>query len=104
MPRTNLWSSCVPRVELDQRSREARLRLEQLERLHLPHAEAVPSRLRRLLCLFRLGTSRGEEQISRTRRPLSDRRPSRPRIRQSGDGRRYRRRIHARRRNHRAFA
>lgn len=105
MSRTNFWSSCVPRVELDQRSRDARLRIEQLERLHLPHARAMPSRLRRLLCLFRLGTSRSEEQISRTRRPLSDRRPSRPRIRLSGDGRRrYRRGIHARRRNHGVFA
>ena len=31
MPRTNLWSQSVPRVELDQRSREARLRLERIE-------------------------------------------------------------------------
>ena len=32
MLRTNLWSQSVPRVELDQRSREARLRLERIER------------------------------------------------------------------------
>jgi hypothetical protein len=33
MLRTNFWSRSVPRVELDQRSREARLRLERIERL-----------------------------------------------------------------------
>jgi hypothetical protein len=31
MPRTNLWSQSVPKVELDQCSREARRRLEQIE-------------------------------------------------------------------------
>jgi hypothetical protein len=36
MLRTNLWRKTVPRVELDQRSREARLRLERIERQFLP--------------------------------------------------------------------
>jgi hypothetical protein len=36
VPRTSLWSHSVPRVELDQRSGEASLRLEQVERLLKP--------------------------------------------------------------------
>ena len=49
MPRTNLWSQSVPRVELDQRSREARLRLEQIERQPFLSTVATRSRLRRFL-------------------------------------------------------
>src|ERR1700747_2826519 len=49
MPRTDLLEQSAPRAELDQRSREARLRLEQVERLWV--ARPLPSRslLRRLL-------------------------------------------------------
>jgi len=50
MPTANLWNRSVPRVELDQRAREARLRLEQLERL-VPRTFATGSWLRRILCL-----------------------------------------------------
>ena len=49
MPRTKLWSHSVPRVELDQRSREARLRLERIERQPFPCTVATRSRLRRFL-------------------------------------------------------
>jgi hypothetical protein len=49
MSRTNLWSQSVPRVELDQRSREARLRLERIERQPFPCTVATRSRLRRFL-------------------------------------------------------
>jgi len=49
MPRTNLWSQSVPRVELDQRSREARLRLERIEPRPLPYTVATRFRLRRFL-------------------------------------------------------
>jgi hypothetical protein len=77
MPRTNLWSQSVPRVELDQRSREARLRLERIERLLIPRATVTHSRLSRLLCLLSVGRYRGAPQESRTGGPLSDRRPSR---------------------------
>jgi hypothetical protein len=77
MPRTNLWSQSVPRVELDQRSREARLRLERIERLFVPRAAVTHSRLRRLLGLLSVGIYRGAPQESRIRGPLSDRRPSR---------------------------
>jgi hypothetical protein len=52
MMKTNLWSKSVPRVELDQRSRTARLRLERIDRL--PAAVTHP-RLRRLLCAFGFG-------------------------------------------------
>jgi hypothetical protein len=74
MLRTNLWNESVPRVELDQRARDARLRLEQLERLLAPRAAAAPSWLGRAVCLFSFSYgSRGD----RTQRPLSNRRPSR---------------------------
>ncbi|HYZ42893.1 MAG TPA: hypothetical protein VE687_20030 [Stellaceae bacterium] len=48
----NLLERCAARVELDQRSREARLRLQQVERLFAPHPLPRQSLLRRLLrCL-----------------------------------------------------
>jgi hypothetical protein len=75
--RTNLWSKSVPLVELDQRSRAARLRLERIDRLLIPPAAVTHSRLRRLLCLFRVGIYGGALQDSRTRGPLSDRWPPR---------------------------
>jgi hypothetical protein len=77
MSRTNLWSQSVPRVELDHRSREARLRLARIERLLIPRAPVTHSRLRRLLCLLSVGIYRGAPQEGRVRGPLSDRRPSR---------------------------
>lgn len=55
MARTHLWNRSVSRVDLDQRSRDARLRLERLERLLISRA-AVRQRqalLRRVLYLFR---------------------------------------------------
>jgi hypothetical protein len=56
VPRTNLWSHSMPRVELDQRSREASLRLEQIERLFRPPVRVKDSRLLRLVYLLSLGT------------------------------------------------
>ena len=56
MPRTNLWSHSVPRVELDQRSREASLRLEQIKRLFKPPVRVRYSRFLRLAYLLSLGT------------------------------------------------
>jgi hypothetical protein len=74
MLKSNLWNNSVPRVELDQRARDARLRLEQLERLLVPRAVAARSWLRRVVCLFGFSYgSRGD----RTPGPLSNRRPSR---------------------------
>jgi len=45
VPRTNLWSHSVPRVELDHRSREASLRLEQIKRLFKPPVRVGTLRL-----------------------------------------------------------
>ena len=53
--RTNLRSKSVPRIELDQRSRAARLRFERIDRLLMPRAAVKHPRLRRLLCLFSVG-------------------------------------------------
>ena len=59
MMRTNLWSESVPRVELDQRSRTARLRSERIDRLLIPPAAVTQSRLRRLLCFPSVGIDDG---------------------------------------------
>ena len=56
MPRTNLWSPSVPRAELDQRSREASLRLEQVQRLLKPPVRVSHSRFWRLVYLLSRGT------------------------------------------------
>jgi hypothetical protein len=76
MLRANLWNKSVSRVELDQRAREARLRLERIERQLLPRA-LTRSPLRRLLYLCRGGIFVSASRERRTRGPLSNRRPSR---------------------------
>jgi len=73
--KTNLWNDVVSRVALDHRSREARLRLERIERLLIPGAAVTQSRLRRLLSLLSVGIYGGRPQKGRVRGPLSDRRP-----------------------------
>ena len=75
--RTNLSSKSVPRFELDQRSREVRLRLERIERLLVSRASVTHSWLRRLLCLFGVGMCGGDPQDGRARGLLSNWRPSR---------------------------
>jgi hypothetical protein len=75
MPKVNRWSRNVPRIELDQRSREARLRLEEIERLVV--SKQRQARLRRIFYVLRIRISRGAPQQNRGREPLSDRRPSR---------------------------
>jgi hypothetical protein len=77
MLRANLWNDSVSRVELDQRARDARLRLERIERLLVTRAVVTYSRRRRLLCLFKVGIQYGERRLSRSRGPLRNRRPSR---------------------------
>jgi hypothetical protein len=77
MARTNLWSQSLTRIELDQRSREARLRFERIDRLILLRATATPSRLRRLLYLFTVGRYGGLAQEGEVEELLSDRWPSR---------------------------
>jgi hypothetical protein len=69
----NLWNKSVPRVELDRRARDARLRLERIERLLVPCVAAVTdSWLRQVLYLFSAGRYGEGPQSHRTRRPLSN--------------------------------
>ena len=77
MLRANLWNKSVPRVELDQRARDARLRLERIERLLVPRAAVTASWLRRVLCRFSFGIYGDRSRGNRTRGPLSNRRSSR---------------------------
>jgi hypothetical protein len=51
MSRAMLWNKSVPRAEVDQRAREARLRLERIERQLLPRGAVARSPLRQLLYL-----------------------------------------------------
>jgi hypothetical protein len=76
MPRTNLWDRSVPRVELDRRSREARLRFERVDQLFIGRATVMPSRLRRLLYLLGVGRYGGLPQQSEVEELLSNRWPS----------------------------
>ena len=77
MPRTNLWDRSVPRVELDRRSREARLRFERIDQLFIVRATVTHSWLRGLLYLFTVGRYGGLPQEGGVKEPLSDRWPSR---------------------------
>ena len=77
MPRSNLWSQSVPRIELDQRSREARLRFERIDRVFILRATVTHSGLRRLLYLFAVGKYGGLPQERGVKELLSDRWPSR---------------------------
>ena len=76
MPSIKSWSRSLSRVEIDQSSREARLRLERMERIISRAAGRLP-RLRRLLFLLNVGEYGWQQQRSRVRGPLSDRRPCR---------------------------
>jgi hypothetical protein len=75
MPNENLWNRSVPRVELDHRAREARLRVERLERLLAPRAAATGFWLRRALSRFGGGSNSEGAQGHRTRGKLSSQRP-----------------------------
>jgi hypothetical protein len=77
MPSIKFWSRSLSRIELDQRSREARLRFERIERLLVPGVAVRQPRLRRLLGLLSVGEYGGGRQRSRDRRPRSDQRPCR---------------------------
>jgi hypothetical protein len=76
MPRTNLWDRSVPRVEVDRRSREARLRFERIDQLFIVRATVTPSRLRRLLYLFTVGRYGGLAQEGEVEELLRNRWPS----------------------------
>src|SRR5215469_9244605 len=74
MPRISLWSRSLSSVELDQRSREARLRLERIERLLISRATVVHSRFWRLVGFLSVGRDGGAPQRVR---PLGNSRLSR---------------------------
>jgi len=69
MPRTDLLDQSATRVELDQRSREARLRLERVERLLVVRPTPVQSLLRRVL--KRLGSRIYVVERGKARSPKS---------------------------------
>jgi hypothetical protein len=73
MPRNNIPMKCVPRVELDHRAREARLRLERAEQFFKPGPAVSNVWLRWFICLA--SAFRNAPQGSRTRGSLSDQRP-----------------------------
>jgi hypothetical protein len=74
--RANLWNKSVPRVELDQRARDARLRFERIERLLVPRAAVTASWLGRIFCLFSFAGYGAGPRGRRIGGPLSNRRPS----------------------------
>ena len=78
-----LRNKSVPRAEIDQRARDARLRLEQIERLLALRAPVTASWLRRVLCIFSLGRPIEGSQTSQTRGPLIIRWPRMPQIHQA---------------------
>jgi hypothetical protein len=75
MLRANLSNKSVSRVELDQRARDARLRLQRIERLLVLGAALTDSWLKRVLWLFSFGRSGEGSRARRTRRTLSNQRP-----------------------------
>ena len=80
MLKVDLWNKSVPRVEFDQRARDARLRLERIERLLVPRAAVTAPWFRRVVCLFSFGEPGDGSRAGRIRGPLSDRRPWMPQI------------------------
>jgi hypothetical protein len=77
MPSIKFWSRSLSRVEIDQRSREALLQLERMERLFISRPAVRLPRLRRLLSLLSIGEYAWRRQRGHIRGPLSDRRPCR---------------------------
>src|SRR5262249_15837556 len=73
MARTELWGQSVSRIGLDQRSREARLRFEETDRLFLLSTTLTHSWVRGLLYLFTIGRYGGLAQERGTKEPLSGR-------------------------------
>lgn len=69
MPRNDLLEQSAPRAELDQRSREARLRLQQVERLLATPLFPRQSLLRRVLHSLRSRTYVGRQTGRRSASP-----------------------------------
>ena len=77
-----LCNKSVSRVEIDQRARDDRLRLEQIERRLVSRAAVTVSWLRRVLYLFSFGRRSGGSRTSRIQGPLNNRRPRMPQTHQ----------------------
>ena len=75
MLKVEVWNKSVPRVELDQRVRDARLRLERTEQLLVSRVAVTTPWFRWMLCLFGFGGLGYGSRTGRIRRPLSDRLP-----------------------------
>jgi hypothetical protein len=76
MPKVDRWYNGVPRVELNQRARDARLRLERLKRLLVPRTVMTGFWLRRVVCFFSFDQYESP-QGHQARGPLNNQRPSR---------------------------
>jgi hypothetical protein len=70
-----LYSKSASRIEIDQRARDTRLRLAQIERLLAPRTAVTASCPRRVLYLFSFATLGEGWRTSRTQWPLNIRRP-----------------------------
>jgi len=76
MPKYDRLEQSAPRAELDQRSREARLRLENVERLLMTRPLPKPSLLRRVLRCLGVKIYAGQQIAGRTARTTIARRRS----------------------------
>ncbi len=78
MLKVEVWNKSVPRVELDQRARDARLQLERMEKLLVPRVVVTAPWFRRVLCILGFGELGAGSRTDRIQGPLSDWRPSMP--------------------------
>ena len=75
-----LCNRSASRVEIDQRTRDARLQIEQIERLLVSRAAVTVSSLSRVLCLFGFARPGEGWRASRAPGPLNNRRHRMPQI------------------------
>jgi len=77
MAKQNLLPKNVPRADLDQRAREARIRIERLERLLVPRVEAPQFWQRSLVRLATFRFNGNDRQNGQTGSTLIDQQPDR---------------------------
>jgi hypothetical protein len=75
-----LCNRSASRVEIDQRARDARLQLEQIERLLVSRAAVTASSLSRVLCVFGFARPGERWRASQIRGPLNNQRTRVPQI------------------------
>jgi hypothetical protein len=78
MLKVEVRNKSVPRVELDQRARYARLQLERMEQLLEPHGAVTAPWFKRVLYLLGFGDPADGSRAGQIREPLSDWRPQMP--------------------------